>query len=154
IRNVTLQAKVPGYVKEQVAADGSDVKEGDLLYSIDPQDFEASLDQAKAQLVRDEAQLDYLRSSLDRGTELAKSGYLAKDSFDQRTSAVRQAEAALVRDKAAIRTAELNLGYTDIRAPFSGRLGRNQAPVGTLVAPSTTSLNTLVQLDPVYVTFS
>ena len=154
IRSITLQARVPGYLQEQSVADGSDVKQGDMLYKIAPEDYQAALDQAKAQVERDMATLDYARSNLGRGTELAKSGYLAKDSFDQRTSAVRQAEAALVMDKAAIRTAELNLGYTDIRAPFSGRLGRNQAPVGTLVAPSTTSLNTLVQLDPVYVTFS
>ncbi len=70
-------------------------------------------------------------SNLDRGTALAKSGYLAKDTFDQRTSTLRQAEAALAMNEAAARTAELNLGYTEIRAPFGGRLGRNQASVGT-----------------------
>jgi multidrug efflux system membrane fusion protein len=154
IRHVTLQSRGAGYLLEQLAADGTDVRAGELLYKIDPRDFEAALDQIKAQELRDAASLEYLRSNLDRGAELAKSGHLSKDLFDQRASAVRQAEAALAMDRAAIRTAELNLSNTEIRAPFPGRLGRNQAPVGTLVSASGTVLNTLVQLDPIYVTFN
>ncbi|CCV08989.1 Efflux transporter, RND family, MFP subunit [Mesorhizobium metallidurans STM 2683] len=154
IRSITLQARVPGYLEEQAAADGSDVSKGDLLYKIAPQDFEAALDQAKAQVQRDTATVDYARSNLGRGTELAKSGYLAKDSFDQRTSTLREAQASLAVNQAAVRTAELNLGYTEIRAPFAGRIGRNQASVGTLVSVAGTVLNTLVQLDPIYVTFN
>ncbi|TJW42422.1 MAG: efflux RND transporter periplasmic adaptor subunit, partial [Mesorhizobium sp.] len=118
------------------------------------QDFQAALDQAKAQVQRDEATLDYARSNLGRGTELAKSGYIAKDVFDQRTSTLREAEASLAVNKAAVRTAELNLSYAEIRAPFAGRLGRNQASVGTLVNVGGTTLNTLVQLDPIYVNFN
>ena len=154
IRNLTLQAKVSSYLVEQAVPDGADVKTGDLLYRIDPRDFQASLDQMKAQVERDAASLLYLRSNLDRGTELAKSGFLAKDNFDQRTSSVAQTEAALTADRAAVRTAQLNLAYTEIRAPFPGRIGRNQAPVGTLVGAGGTVLNTLVQLDPIYVTFN
>ncbi|CCV12262.1 Efflux transporter, RND family, MFP subunit [Mesorhizobium sp. STM 4661] len=154
IRSITLQARVPGYLEEQAAADGSDVSKGDLLYKIAPQDFEAALDQAKAQVQRDTATLDYARSNLGRGTELAKSGYIAKDAFDQRTSTLREAQASLAVNQAAVRTAELNLGYTEIRAPFAGRIGRNQASIGTLVSVAGTVLNTLVQLDPIYVTFN
>ena len=102
----------------------------------------------RGQVQRDSAALDYARSNLDRGSSLAKSGALAKDVFDQRSSALRQAEAALAISRAALRAAELNLAYTEIRAPFSGRLGRNQASVGTLVSAGGTALNTLVQLDP------
>ena len=154
IRFVTLQARVPGYLQEQHVPDGADVKAGDLLYKIDPRDYQATLDQVTAQAQRDKASLDYARANLDRGTELAKTGFVAKDAWDQRQSAMRQAEAALASDEAAIRTAQLNLGYSEIRAPFAGRLGRNQAPDGTLVSVAGTALNTLVQLDPIYVTFN
>ncbi|WP_406858004.1 efflux RND transporter periplasmic adaptor subunit [Alsobacter sp. KACC 23698] len=154
IRTVALQAKVSGYVLEQLAPDGADVKAGDLLYRIDPRDYEAALEQAKAQLQRDVAGLDYSKSNLDRGEELAKRGFLAKDSYDQRTSSVRQGEAVLAIGRAAIRTAELNLERTSIRAPFAGRLGRDQAPTGALVSAGGAPLNTLVQLDPIYVTFN
>ncbi|MET2828003.1 efflux RND transporter periplasmic adaptor subunit [Mesorhizobium shangrilense] len=154
IRSITLQARVPGYLQEQSADDGSDVRQGDLLYRIAPQDYQAALQQAKAQVQRDAATLDYARSNLGRGTELAKSGYIAKDVFDQRTSTLREAEASLAVNQAAVQTAELNLSYAEIRAPFTGRIGRNQASVGTLVSVGGTVLNTLVQLDPIYVTFN
>jgi membrane fusion protein, multidrug efflux system len=154
IREVSLQAKVPGYIRAQPTADGADVKEGDLLYKIDDRDYQATLDQTRAQSQRDTAALEYARSNFHRGDELSKSGFLAKDNFDQRASTLGQSEAALAMDNAAIRNAEINVGYTEIRAPFTGRLGRNRAPVGTLVGGSGFTLNTLVQLDPLYVTFN
>ena len=113
-----------------------------------------ALDQANAQVERDAASLDYQRSNFQRGDSLAKSGWLAKDNFDERSSTLRQAEAALTLARASVRGAQLSLDYTQIRAPFAGRLGRNQAPVGTLIGVGGTVLNTLVQLDPIYVTFN
>lgn len=154
IRAIELQAKVSAYLKEQVAPDGADAKAGDLLYRLDPRDYQVALDQANAQTQRDSASLDYQRSSFQRGDSLTKSGWLAKDSFDERTSSLHQAEATLAASQAAVRGAQLSLNYTEIRAPFPGRLGRNQAPIGTLVGAGTSVLNTFVQLDPIYVTFN
>jgi len=154
ISSITLQAKVSGYILSQDVADGADVKEGDLLYRIDPRDYRAALDQVKAQLQRDMASLEYTRGSLERNSELIKAGALSKDTYAQSLSAAKQAEAAIVADRAAIQAAEINLAYTEIRAPFPGRLGRNQAPIGTLVNVGGSALNTLVQISPIYVTFT
>src|SRR3981189_99766 len=154
IREVSLQAKIAGYIQSQPAADGVDVKEGDLLYKIDDRDYRASLDQAKAQAQRNVAALSYARSNFNRGDELVKTGFLAKDNYDQRASTLGQSEGSVAMDGATVHSAEINLAYTEIRAPFSGRLGRNRAAVGTLVGGAGTTLNTLVQLDPLYVTFN
>jgi membrane fusion protein, multidrug efflux system len=154
IRTISILPRISGYIQKQDTPDGADVHEGDLLYTIDPRDVQAALDQVKAQTLRDKAAMEYARLSLNRGATLVGNGFLAKDSYDQRMSASGQAEAVLAMDEAATRTAELNLSYTQVRAPFTGRLGRNQASVGALVSPGGSPLNTLVQISPIYVTFN
>ncbi len=154
IRSVTLQAKVTGYLARQAVPDGADVKQEDLLYVLDQRDYQAALDQSKAQRARDSAALDYARARQGRNAVLNKQGWVSHDTFDQVTSSMDQAEAAVAVDRALIQTAELNLGYTEIRAPFDGRLGRSQVHEGALITVAGTPFNSLVQLDPLYATFN
>jgi multidrug efflux system membrane fusion protein len=154
IREVTLQAKVGGYLQETGITDGADVKAGDLLYRIDPDDFQAALDQAKARLQSDQAALEYATSSQKRNAALTATGAVAKDTNEEKTSLMHQAQASIMADKAAIRTAQLNLGYTELRAPFDGRLGKSLVHEGALVTAQQTNINTLVQLSPIYATFN
>jgi len=153
IRNVSLQAQVTGYLKEQLVADGSDVRKGALVYRIDPRNFRASLDQVKAQKERDVAAYEYSRISQQRNEMMVVHGDVSKDAYQLATSAMHQANATVLSDKAAVELARINLDYTRIRAPFSGRLSRSQVYTGTLIGNGTT-INTLVQLDPLYATFN
>jgi membrane fusion protein, multidrug efflux system len=154
IRTVTLQAQVTGYLATRGAPDGADVKQGELLYQIDPRDYQAALNQVKAQAQHDAAVQDYARVSQNRNSVLSKDGWVAKDTFDQTTSNFHQSEATLAADAAAIQTAQLKLSYTEIRAPFDGRLGKSLVHEGALINAAGTQFNTLVELDPIYVTFN
>jgi RND family efflux transporter MFP subunit len=153
IRNVTLQAQVTGYLKSQLVPDGSDVREGTLIYRIDPRNFQASLDQAMAQKERDAASLEYARANQKRNELMVTHGDVSRDAYQLATSSMHQANATLLSDKAAVELARINLGYTMIRAPFTGRLSRSQVYTGTLISTGTV-INTLVQLDPLYATFN
>ncbi|MGH7089709.1 MAG: efflux RND transporter periplasmic adaptor subunit, partial [Stellaceae bacterium] len=154
VRTVTLQAQVTGYLTKQIVLDGSDVSKGELLYQIDPRNYQAVLDQAKAQAEKDAAALEYAQASYHRNTVMSKTGDVSIDTLQQSASSEHQDSAALAADRAAIETAQLNLGYTGIRAPFAGRLSVSEVDEGALISVAWTQLNTLVQLDPIYVTFN
>lgn len=154
VRSVTLEARVTGYLDARPVPDGTDVEKGQLLYQIDPRDYQAALDQVSAQARRDAAAYDYSQLSHNRNETLTKDGWVTRDTFDHSTSTLRQSQATLAADAAAIQTAKLNLQYTEIRAPFTGRLGRSLVHEGALINAAGTQLNTVVQLDPIYVTFN
>ncbi len=152
IKNVTLQSMVTGYLTGQLVPDGSDVKKGTVIYTIDSRFYKASLDQTQAQKERDAANLEYAKVNQHRNALMVVHGDVSKDTYDLSTSSMHQARSSVLSDKAAEELASINLGYTKIVAPFSGRLSRSQSFKGTLIA-SGTALNTLVELDPIYATF-
>ena len=155
IRNITLQAKVPGYILKQHVPDGTDVKEGDLLYTIDPRDLQAALDQAKAQVQRDTAALDYARSNLDRGTSarpkrLSRQGYV-RPARPARCARPRRRWRWTRRLYA--RPSSISATRKSARHSAAGSAATRRRSARWINAGST-ALNTLVQLDPIYVTFN
>jgi len=154
IRSVVLEAQVTGYLARRLIPDGADVHKGQLLYQIDPRTYQAALDQARAQAQRDAAAHVYAVANHNRDVGLAKTGDVSIDTLQLAASTVDQDAAAQAADRAAVETAQLNLSYTSIRAPFDGRLSLSQVYEGALITVAGTPLNTLVQLDPIYATFS
>ena len=153
IRNITLEAMVTGYLTEQLVPDGTDVRKGTVLYRIDSRYYKASLDQVQAQKERDLANLGYATANQKRNALMAVHGDVSKDAYQLATSSMHQAKSSVLSDQAAEELANINLGYTKIVAPFSGRLSRSLVYAGTLIG-SGTQINTLVQLDPIYATFN
>jgi multidrug efflux system membrane fusion protein len=155
IRSVSLQARVTGYLVEQGAPDGANVKTGGLLYRIDPRPYQAALDQAIANRAHDQANLQNAELNFRRDAALLPSQLaVSRQQYDTDKATVAQLKAQVEADDAAIETARLNLGYTELRASFAGRIGRSQVHEGTLISAAGTQLDTLVQLDPIYVTFN
>ena len=153
--SVAIRARVQGYLQERHFDEGSAVKEGDLLFTIDPSEYEQSLKEAKAKLDSDEATLTHARNDLARFKSLVDQGAVSKDDYETRLTTVKENEAAVDSDKANVKQAELNLGYTTIKAPISGRISRAQAQPGDLVGKGeNTLLATITSVDPINVNFS
>jgi RND family efflux transporter MFP subunit len=154
---VEIRARVSGYLTEIHFEDGQIVKEGDLLFVIDPRPYEATLAAARAQLAQANAQVDLATQQLGRSAELRKKDFEPASNYDQRVSDLKIAAAATESAKAAIRSAELNVGFTRITAPLGGRISNHQVSVGNLVSGSdsatTPALTTVVSLDPIYFYF-
>ena len=155
LRTVTVRSRVDGELVRVLFRDGQVVKEGELLAEIDPRAFQVQLEQAQGQLTRDEALLANARLDLERYQTLFKQDSIAKQQGDTQASLVRQYEGALQVDRSQVQNARLQLAYTRITAPVSGRLGLRLVDPGNIVhASDPNGLVVITQLEPVAVVFT
>jgi membrane fusion protein, multidrug efflux system len=153
IEKVELRARVEGFLEKVLFREGQDVKAGELLYQIEKVQFQSAVDQAKANIAVAEAELTRAKLEYDRALELSKRQFSPQSQVDQNKAAVDTAAGKLMQLKAALTQAQVNLDYTDIRAPIDGRIGRTAYTVGNLVNPASGVLATIVSQDPIYVLF-
>ena len=141
---VELRSRVSGYLEKIFFKEGQIVKAGDLLFVIDPRPYEASLAAAKASVKEVEARLLLAKTNLERAKDLLKSNAISKEIYDTRESDVLSTEASLLNAQALLKEAELNLEYTHIRAPISGKVSQRMVDPGNLITANTTVLTTIV----------
>ncbi len=158
VEMVEVRPRVAGYIESIHFQDGTEVKAGDLLFVIDPRPYQADLNHAKAQREQAESHLELVRNDLQRAEGLRGTKAISEEEYDSRHKAVREGEAALAAARANEETARINLEFTRITAPISGRIGRRLVTVGNLVQlqannGSATLLATIVSLDPIYCYF-
>lgn len=154
VEDTNITAQISGYLKARHFEEGQMVEKGQLLYSIEPSSFEAQVASAKAALAQAKAALKKAELDHTRGKNLLPRGSISQSEFDALTAALLGAKAELEAANAQLKLAEVNLSYTQIRAPFSGRISDTKVSTGDLVSPSSGVLTTLVSLDPVHTSFS
>jgi membrane fusion protein (multidrug efflux system) len=152
--NAQIRAQVAGYLLKQDYMEGSKVKQGDLLFEIDPRPFQAALDGAKAKLDQDKAGQGKTELDVKRYTPLAKEQAISQQELDDAVQANLAAKAAIEADQAAVETAKLNLEFTRITSPVDGIAGVAQAQIGNLVGPGTGTLTTVSTVDPIRAYFN
>lgn len=147
-----VRPQVNGIIQKRHFTEGSDVKSGQVLYQIDPATYQAAYDSAKASLARTEANLATVRLKAQRYKDLVKIKAVSQQDYDDADAALKQSEADVASAKAAVETARINLAYTKVTAPISGRIGRSTVTDGALVTGNqSAALATIQQLDPIYV---
>lgn len=151
-RIAEIRPQIDGLIIRRYFKEGSDVKKGEDLYQIDPALYKAAYDSAKASLAKSKALLNTNRLKVDRYKALIETRAISKQDYDDAVATLKQTEADVMLGKAAVETAQINLSYTTIKAPISGRIGRSSVTEGTLVtANQPTALSTVQQLDPMYI---
>ena len=154
-RSADVRARVAGVVQERVYAEGSDVKQDDILFRIDPAPLQAALNAAQASLAQARATYTNNHVAAERIRELAPKGFVSKADRDNAEAAERSASAAVTQAKANVESARINLGYATVRAPISGRAGKQGVTEGALVGQGeATLLTTIDQIDQLYVNFT
>ncbi len=147
-----VRPQVSGILQKRHFTEGADVKAGDVLYQIDPATYKAAYASAKANLARADANVTSIRFRAERYKELVGSKAVSQQEYDDAAAALKQAEAEIQAGKAAVETARINLAYTRVTAPISGRIGRSLVTVGALAtAGQGTALTTIQQIDPIFV---
>lgn len=154
VKTVEIIPRVSGYIEKRAFTEGASVKTGDPLYGIDPRPFQASLDQLTAQLAVNQSDLTYWNDEAKRYGDAVKSGAVSTQQYDEAVTKQREAQDDLQQTQAEIANAKLNLSFTDITAPFDGRIQQTRKHEGDLVDAYKDTLTTLVQVDPVYVIFN
>jgi membrane fusion protein, multidrug efflux system len=151
-RVAEIRPQVNGILQKRMFNEGADVKAGQVLYQIDPAPYQSALTNARAALSRAEANLPAIRSRVGRYKDLIPDKAVSQQDYDDVAAALKQAEAEIEVNKAVVETARINLGYTQVTAPISGRIGRSGVTEGALVTASQPlALATIQQLDPIYV---
>jgi len=153
IDKVAIRARIDGFLASRGFDEGGEVKQNQILFTLEKDPYQAALDLAKANLASADAALELAQATYDRTKPLAEQGTSSRAALDDATSKLSQARANVQGQEAALKQAELNLGYTEIRAPMDGRTGRATYSVGEYVGPSSNPLVTLVRQDPMYVAF-
>lgn len=158
INSVEVRARVSGYLDSVDFKDGQMVKQGDLLFTVDKRPFQNALDQARATLNQARSNLAYAESDFTRGQQLVRDKTITEQTFEQRAQLLRNAQASVAGAEAAVKQAELDLEFTELRAPVDGRIGDRRVSPGNLVtggtAGNTTLLATIVSTDPIYFGFT
>ncbi|WP_409299580.1 efflux RND transporter periplasmic adaptor subunit [Pseudomonas sp. KCJK8993] len=150
---VEVRARVSGYIERIAFKEGDEVKPGDLLYGIDPRPYKASYDNALAQLARARATAELARVQEQRAQVLVAVNAISREVFDTRRAAAAQGAADVRAAEAALASAQLDLGFTEVRSPIAGRVGRAMLTVGNLVQADQSVLTSVISQDPLYVYF-
>ena len=148
-----VRPRVEGYIESRNFIEGQLVQKGELLYVIDPKPFVAALENQRANLSQARSALSVAERNYRRGLQLVKTGAISRVQMDELTGNYEEAESRVKAMEADVDAAQLNLNYTEIRAPLTGLIGRSQFTEGSLVGPGTEPLTSIVRMDPIYVSF-